>query len=214
MKKVQFLGMMLIALLVVSCGTGMKDTWVKENYQAKTFDKILVFGAFNTLEARKSFENTVVELLSDKGINAENSMTALPPSVKVSDMSEETIVKAVQDGGYDAVIVASLIDVNNQDVRESGGGAYVVRPYRLGYGRYAYARVGYMYSPDYYRQQTTYYVESSLFDTQAKSKEESLIWTGQSGITDPASYKAGAKDYAKRLVTSLLKEGVLVTQGE
>ena len=141
---------------------------------------------------------------------AENSLQALPPSIKVSEMSEEMIIKAVQDGGYDGVIVASLIDVNNKDVRETGDGAYVVSPYRFGYGRYAYARVGYMYSPEYYRQQTTYFVESSLFDAKAKSKEESLIWTGQSGVTDPSSYKAGAKEYAKRLVDALLTEGVIL----
>lgn len=209
MKKVQVFSVFLLSALLFSCGPAMKDTWLKENYQAKSFNKILVIGAFNSMEARNSFENTAVKLLVEHGIMAENSLKALPPTKKITEISEESIIQAVKNGGYDGVIVASLIDVNSKDVRESGGGYYVA-PYRYGYGRYAYARVGYINTTDYYRQQNSYLVESSLFDTNANSKEESLIWTGQSSVTDPSTYKSGAKDYAKRMVSTLIKTNVIV----
>lgn len=208
MKTIKWIGLFLLSHVVISCSTTMKDTWVKPDYQARSFQKILVIGAFTTLEARNSFENTVVKELADQGIYAETSIELLPPVNKITEMSEEQIVKVVKDGNFDGVIVASLIDVSSKEVRETGGTA-IVGPYRYGYGRYAYARYGYVYSADYYRQQNTYVVESSLFDATAPSKEESMIWTGQSGVTDPASIKIGAKEYGKKLVNTLIKTNIL-----
>ncbi len=209
MKTTKWLGFILMTSFFLSCSPTMKDTWTKPDYQTRSFKKILVIGAFTSLEARNSFENTVVKTLADEGVYAETSIVVLPPVKKISEMSEEQIIEVVKSGNYDGVIVASLIDVNSQEVRESGGTA-IVGPYRYGYGRYAYARYGYVYSADYYRQQNTYVVESSLFDAKASSKEESLIWTGQSGVTDPASYKVGAKEYAKKLVNTLFKDNVIL----
>lgn len=209
MKKIQFVFVLVLSLVLFSCGPAMKDTWTKENYKPKSFEKILVIGAFNSLEARTAFENTVVQKLADHGVVAENSLMVLPPTSKITEVTEESIIQAVKDGGYDGVIVSSLIDVNTKDVRESGGG-YFVAPYRYGYGRYAYARVGYINSSDYYRQQNSYLVESSLFDAKASSKEEALLWTGQSSVTDPSTYKSGAKDYAKRLTSALIKSNVIL----
>jgi hypothetical protein len=208
MKTLKVSGLFILIFQLFSCGSTMQNTWTKENYETKSFEKILVIGAFNTMEARNSFENTVTDMLNSKGIYAENSMAVLPPVTKITDISEKAIIKAVKDGNYDGVIIASLIDATSKDVRESGGPTYLT-PYRYGYGRYAYARYGYVYTPDYYRQQNTYVVESSLFDANASSIEESMIWTGQSSLTDPSSYRAGAKTYAKRLVNTLLKSNVL-----
>ncbi len=214
MRTINSIGAIIILLIVSSCGSVMKYTWTQEGFSGKQFDKILVIGASKNIQSRTVFENTVVKLLAKEGINAENNLRALPPVQDISQTSEESIIKAVKDGNYDAVLVATLVDVNTQDVRESGttmyGPMYAGRGYYgRGYGRYIYSGYGYMYSPDYYREQKTFVVETRLFDANANSVEKALVWSGQSNITDPSSFESGASSYAKTLVKSLLKSNLI-----
>ncbi len=214
MRTFNIIRTVFVLLIVTSCGSAMKYTWTKEGYSGKHFDKILVIGATKNLASRSAFENNVVKLLAEKGITAQNSLQAIPPIQDITQISEEKIVDAVKAGNYDGVIVATLIDVNTQEVRESGtpmyGPMYGGRGYYgYGYGRYIYSGYNYMYTPDYYRQQKIYVVESRLFDAKAESAEKALIWSGQSNITDPSSFESGASSYAKTVVKSLLKSKMI-----
>lgn len=145
---------------------------------------------------------------------AENSLKAIPPIQDLTQILEEKIVDAVKAGNYDGVIVGTLVDVNTNEVVESGtpiyGPMYGGRGYYgYGYGRYIYSGYNYMYTPDYYREQQTYVVESRLFDANAESAEKALVWSGQSNITDPSSFESGATKYAKTLVKTLIKSKLI-----
>ncbi|MCE2611574.1 hypothetical protein LVD13_01230 [Flavobacteriaceae bacterium D16] len=215
MKKLRLVALLSIPLLLFSCGATMKHTWSKEGFSGKKFEKILVIGASRNLASRTTFENTTVQRLAENGIKAENSLSVIPPVQDLNEISEERIVKAVKDGGYDGVIVASLLDINTKDVVQSGtpvyGPMYAGRGYYgYGYGRYVYRSYNYMYTPDYYREQKTFVVETRLFDANAESVEQALVWSGQSNITDPSSFETGAASYAKTLVKSLLKYKVVL----
>lgn len=210
MKNLKFLSILTLTFLMFSCSSTMKNTWTKADFTGKKFNNILVVGATKNLESRKTFESTVVALLSENGITAKTSLDIFPPVKEVDELAEDKIIEKIKNGNYDAVLVASLVNVNTQDVRESGnyyGGAYM--PIRYGYGRFIYSSYNFAYSPDYYRQQTTYVLESRLFDTSENSKEEALVWTGQSNVTDPSSYESASKNYAKKLVKSLLASKIL-----
>jgi len=214
MKTIKIISAAVVLLVASSCGSAMKYTWTKEGFSGKHFEKILVIGASRNIQSRTVFENTVVNLLAKENITAQNSLNALPPVQDISQISEERIITAVRDGNYDGVLVATLVDVNTQDVRESGttmyGPMYGGRGYYgRGYGRYIYSGYNYMYTPDYYREQKTYVVETRLFDAKAQSIEKALVWSGQSNITDPGSFESGASSYAKTLVKSLLKSNLI-----
>lgn len=196
-------------IILFSCGTTMKNTWTKNGFSGKKFNNILVIGATKNLESRQTFENNVVALLAENGITAKTSIDVLPPISNPEETSEDKIIDIIKNGNYDAVLVASLVDVNTKDVRESSnyyGGVY---PVRYGYGRYIYSSYNFAYSPDYYRQQQTFVLESRLFDTSETTKEEALIWTGQSNFTDPNSYESLSKKFAKTVVDALLKSQIL-----
>jgi hypothetical protein len=193
----------------------MKYSWTKDGFSGKKFEKILVIGASRNIQSRTVFENTtVVKLLAKENITAQNSLKALPPIQDISQISEERIMAAVKERNYDGVLVATLVDVNIQDVRESGttmyGPMYGGRGYySRGYGRYIYSGYYYIYTPDYYKQQKTYVVETRLYDANAQSIEKALVWSGQSNITDPSSFESGASSYAQTLVKSLLKSDLI-----
>lgn len=200
----------MLTFLLISCGSTMKNTWTKPDYTGKKYNSILVVGATKNLESRKTFESLVVKLLGENGITAQTSLDIFPPVKDAKELGEDKIIETIRKGNFDAVIVASLIDVDTKDVRESSnyyGGVYM--PRRYGYSRYIYSSYNFAYSPDYYRQQKTYVVESRLFDTSEQTKEDALMWAGQSNITDPSSYESASKQYAKTLVKSLLKTQIL-----
>ena len=214
MNSLKKFGLFAITLFLFSCGATMKNTWSREGYTGKHFDKILVLGVARNLEARSTFENTTVSLLAENGITAENSLTVLPPVKDMSEFSEERIVKIVKEGNYDAVLAATLVDVNSRDVVQSAGSYYGPMYagrgyYGYGYGSYIYSGYNYMYMPDYYREQKTYVVESRLYDATVDSKEQALVWSGQSNVTDPSSFESGAEKFANTMVKTLIGSRVI-----
>ncbi len=198
----------LIAITFLwSCASTMKYTWTKENYQGKKFDKILVIAALQNQQGRINTENTIVEDFAKEGITATNSLSVFPQMAQKGSLSEDEIEKQIKDGNYDGVLVTTLIDVNTQDVREGGGTYYQPAPYR--YGRSI--RTGYMHmqEPEYYRPQKTFVLESLFYDVSDVANKQSVVWSGQSSLTDPSSSESAAKTYSKTLVKTLIESGTI-----
>ena len=193
----------LIAMTFLwSCATSMKYTWTKENYQGKKFNKILVVVESQTQQGRADGENTMVKYLQKEGINATNSLSVFPQTAIKGTLTEEEIKSRIKAGNYDAVLVTSLVDASTRDVREGGGTYYQPVAYR--YGRSIRSGYVHMQEPEYYRQQKTYVLETQLFDVTDSANKESVVWSGQSSLTDPV-----AKSYSKTLVKTLIESGTI-----
>ena len=198
----------LIAITFLwSCATTMKYTWTKEDYQGKKYNKILVIVEAQTQQGRINGENAIVENLAKEGISATNSLNVFPSTEKTGNLSEDKIEAKIVDGGYDGVLVTSLVDANTRDVRE-GGGTYA-QPVSYRYGRHIRTGYVHMQEPEYYRQETTYLLETQLFDVADKANKEAVVWSGQSELTDPSSSESAAKTYSKRLVKTLIESGTI-----
>jgi hypothetical protein len=186
----------------------MKYTWSKVDYEGKKFNKILAIVMSSTQQGRLTAEDIIVNYLVEKGINATTSFTIFPPDEEIENLSEEEIEKRILDGGYDGVLVTKLVDANSREIREGGGTYYQPVTYR--YRRSI--RTGYMnmYEPEYYRQELTYVIESQLFNVEDEAKKESVVWSGQSEVTDPISFESASEKYAKTLVKTLIKSGKII----
>jgi hypothetical protein len=66
-----------------------------------------------------------------------------------------------------------------------------------------------MQEPEYYRQEKTFVLETRFFDVADAANKESVVWTGQSELTDPSSAESAAKSYSKKLVKTLLESGTI-----
>jgi len=201
----------LIAMTFLwSCATTMKYTWKKENFEGKKFDNVLVLTISNNLKSRTLFENTVVKYLAEDGINATNSLSVFTPVEKMEDLSEDEIERRIKEGNYDAVLVTSLIDINTQDVQVNNTPYYPMSyGYGYGYRSYIYSGYGHMYSNDYYRQQKTYVLETRLYDISESDPKETVVWSGQSELTDPSGSESASKNYSDTLVKTLIESGIL-----
>lgn len=194
-------------VFLMSCTSTMKYTWTNEGYQGRTYEKILVVGEASSQQGRMNIENAIVEVLTKEGINATNSILVFPPAEKIHDLSEEEIENKILDGGYDGVLVTSLVDAKTRDVRE-GGGTYS-QPVGYRYGRRIRTGYVHMQEPEYYRQEKTFVLETQLFDAADHATKESVVWSGQSELTDPSSAESGAKTYSKKLVKTLIESGTV-----
>lgn len=207
MKTKIIISLFAIAFLA-SCATSMKYTWTKDGYQGKKYNKILVIVEAQTNSGRINSENTIVENLKKEGFNATSSLTVFPPGDDNENLSEDQIESRILNGGYDGVIITSLVDAQSREVRE-GGGTYA-QPVSYRYGRHIRTGYVHMQEPEYYRQEKTYVLESRFFDASNKATKESVVWSGQSELTDPSSAESAAKSYSKQLVKTLIESGTIL----
>lgn len=199
------LSLLLIIPLLVGCSSTMSSTWTQENYTGKKYDKILVLAIAKNMEARQTFEETVVEKLTEEGMTATTALRVFPPSSDFKKFTEEEIGNRIKAGGYDGLLVTYLVDVATRDVANNDT-YYYPRGY-YGYRRYVYS--GYAYYDSGYREEKSYILETRLYDTTINDPEASIMWSGQSQVTDPSSYHSGAKTYAKKLLNTLLKDQII-----
>lgn len=205
--KIKIIVLLLSAAIIGGCASTMSSTWTKSDYQGRKYNKILVVVEANSAQGRINSENTIVDRFLKEGINATNSLNVFPLGTKVETLSEEEIEKRVMEGGYDGVLISFLATSNSRDVRE-GGGTYA-QPVTVRYGRRI--RTGYVHvqEPEYYRQQTTFVLETQLYDTNDRANKQSVVWSGQSEVTDPSSVESMIKSYSKTLVGNLLNSGII-----
>lgn len=210
MKTRIFLSLIALTFLW-SCSTTMKYTWTKDNFEGKSFDKILVLTISKNLKSRTLFENTVVDLLKEEGITASNALNVFTPVEKLDGLSEDEIGNRIKNGGYDGVLITSLVEVNTKDVRVDNYNYY---PYMYG-GRYGYGyrsfihyNYDFMYR-DQYRQEKTYVLETRLYDVNEPDAKEAVVWSGQSELVDPSGSESASKSYSKSLVRTLMESGTV-----
>ncbi|MDB4582701.1 hypothetical protein N9164_06085 [Draconibacterium sp.] len=206
MKKRTFLALIAISFLW-SCSTTMQYTWTKEDYVGRKYNKILVIVEAQTQGGRINAETTIVDALAKEGITATNSLSVFPPGLNTHELSEDEIEKRILEKGYDGVLITSLVDAKSREVRE-GGGTYA-QPVYYRYGRYARRGYVHMQEPEYYRQEKTYVLETQFFDVADAATKKSVVWSGQSELTDPSSAESAAKSYSKKLVKTLLESGTI-----
>jgi hypothetical protein len=211
--KTRIILSLLAMVFLWSCSTTMKYTWTKENFEGKKFDKILVLTISKNLKSRTLFENTVVQLLAEEGINATNALNVFTPVEDMKKLTEEEIEKRIKGGGYDAVLITSLIDINTRDVRVNNTTPYYPYMYGgyygYGYRSFIYSNYNYMYSIDSYREEKTYVLETRLYDVNETNNKEAIVWSGQSELVDPSGSESASKSYSGTLVKTLMESGTI-----
>lgn len=206
--KIKILTVLVLTALLWSCASTMSSTWQKEDYSGRNFSKLLVVVEANSKQSRVNAENIIVDRLQKEGINATNSLGVFPFNENTSELTDEQIESRILEGGYDGVLISSLIDANSRQIRE-GGGTYA-QPVTYRYGRRI--RTGYVHvqEPEYYREQMTYVLETQLYDTKNQANKEAVVWAGQSEETDPSSVESLVKSYSKKLIKSLTDSGIIL----
>ncbi|PSL43146.1 hypothetical protein CLV51_109140 [Chitinophaga niastensis] len=208
--RISFLLLVLMALLLVNCGTTvhMTGTWKAPAVASQGYHEILVTSLSPNVGARQTIETQLAASLKKNGLIAGRSLDIFPPGFN-PETSKEVSEKKILAAGYKAVLTVSLI--NKESERRYVPGSVMYAPYPA-YGWYGnfWGYYGYMYgsvyTPGYYTTDKTYFLESNLYDL---TQEDKLVWSGQSETYNPNSLESFAVAYAKT-VTKALKDAGLI----
>lgn len=209
-KRILSLLLFSILLGLYGCAPRLDVVWQKPEFKGDKFNKLVIVAITDNLENRNVFEETAVKLLKMKGIKALRGVDYFPPNLDPKLHSKESLRKIVIDNKIDGVITISLID-KEEISQYVQGSTYVTPTYYDPYGYYMYERYTTVQTPGYYINSKKYVIEGVLHDLNlGMSKEDRLVWRGQSSLIDPSSVRAAAVDFNKAMVNYMVKEGLLV----
>ena len=198
---------MSLAIGLFSCSPKFSYTWKQPGYEKTDFDKILIHGISQTPGKATLFENTMVNVFKESGVEAISS--ALTYGDKYSEADLETKLQKLLGDGVDAILTVAVVDQNTETVYNEGM-TYSVPTYGRTYRGYAYRTNVYVQEPGYYSQETTYLLETNLYQiTDISEKGDALIWAAQSEESEPGNVKKFNQKYCERIMEQLKADGVL-----
>ena len=205
---------------VISCGTTthIVSSWTNQEYQATSFDRILVLGVSENNSDRGAVESVLVQKLSENNIPAVSSLYIFPDAVQGRLLSKEEIIAALTSQGIDAVIIVSLLDITEEQNYVQGQTytepthSYYNNPSVYYNSRYPYYNTSYygyysasyrtVHEPGYYVNTTKVYLETNFYSVEM----EGLIWTAQSESIDPSNVGELSIQYAETVVSAMLQD--------
>ena len=195
----------VLACVLVSCGGShfrMKTTHLQKAAANTPIRDTLVIVAVDDHEIRSLFENYFKKRLTAEGVKAIPSIAerSLQEGTK---LKKQAIVDVADKHGNDSVLFTRLVGFNDTEAFSRD----LPQAYRdLGdFDKYAW---GYIHWPTTYSDTVTLTIETRLYDVAT----ESLIWTGESRLTNPETRGKAIGQVVDGVIKELAKNGLLPDQ--
>ena len=189
---------------LISCASSkLSRSWTNPQYRGSQYDNLLVIGAAEDDNIRRTFEKKFVETLEAAGIKAVESSSVMAKDQKID---KEDILAVVKKTGVDGVLLTYLVAVKEKDVaspsvdyspaNDYGGGTVPNLSSLPGYGSSG---------TQYYSTRVRVRLETNLYD----AKTEQKVWSAQSTTLNSKSDTA-LIDPVIELITKDLKKNKLI----
>jgi hypothetical protein len=201
------------ALSCASPGTRITASWKNPDIStispANGSHSVFIAALIRNMELRTKLENSLAYAAEKRDIKTVKSTTVFAPSFYNDLPSQDQLMSVMGRVDADAILTVSLIN-KESETRYVPGSGYGYAPYpRFGWygGFYRYYNYWYpiIWNPGYYVIDKTYYLETNLYN----AKNDSLIWSAQSETVNPTSIDLFVRDYPKKLVKQMIKDGLL-----
>ena len=209
MKK-SYLQVVLFALIVVFLTTSCNSTrvlasWSNPSPPDHAMNKVLVLGIMPRMDDRDNIEKSMVNELTNAGIQASTATSVFGPRGFVG-MDEQQITEKLRSSDFTSVMIVSLVD-REKEQRFVPGTRYVAP--RVGFHRY-YRRYFMMYdmwySPGYFRTHVNYVLEADIFTID---DNDALIYSAQTQKWDPSNSRALGQSFARAIAADLRTNGLI-----
>jgi len=168
-----------------------------DHQKVNKYKKVAVVVLSNKTTSQLVVEKAFVDRLKYLGYDAISTSSFIVPEV-VKKENAKVIDQMMKDRGVDAVIILSLLKVEDGVRYVPGTTSYAPGPYYGGYYGYYYYNYNHMNSPGYYEETKSIFLESNFYDlTNGK-----LLSSIQTETTDPG----GVDDLAVSFSTTILKK--------
>lgn len=197
----------LFATMLCSCAsTSLVDTWRNPNLRATRLTKVLVVSITKKDSSRGVYEDVLASELGRHGVVAIAGHTVMPSGVRTdAALLDQVVRKALAD----AVLTVQTIKVEQQTtVHPSYVTPYPGYWYPTAFPTWnLYGYYGSMahYGPTYVSTYDIATMQVNLFDTTSGK----LLWAATVESSEPENVVSVAKDLARLVIDSLVKEGLI-----
>jgi hypothetical protein len=203
LRIVALIAILSLASLPLFAITRIVHRWVLTGLPMPKFQKMLIAGVMDNYLIRQEFEDEMKTLLAKYGVEGVQSYMVLPPK---NEMMEGELKQRIKESSLDSVLVVRPKAVRSETEEVVTGGGYMPPP---GYNSlWPYWNMAY---GDPYplntatKEDIIVRVEFNLYAT----KDEMLIWSGESDTLYSKDFRKLGKEYAQTLVNQLRKDKVL-----
>jgi hypothetical protein len=192
-----------LAALPLLAGTKIVHRWVLTSLPMPHFHKMLVASIMENYLIRQEFEDQMKILLAKYGVEGVQSYMVLPPR---NEMMEGELKQRIKESSLDSVLVIRPKAVRKETEQVITGGIYVPPPGYYTFWPYWNMAYGNFYpTSSYSKEKIIVRVEFNLFST----KDERLIWSGETDTIYSTDFDRLAKGYAQTLVDQLKKDKII-----
>ena len=193
----------ITCLFLVSCASSkLTSTWTDPKYRGSQYSNLLVIGAAEKDNIRRSFEKKFVEKLEAAGIKAVESSSVMSKDEKID---KETILAVVKKTGADGVLLTYLVAVKEKEVTSPSVTYKPVDDYHGGSIPDISSATGSGSDSQYYSSRVKVQLETNLYDVKTEQK----VWSARSTSLNPKSDTALIDSVIEILVKNLKKNKLI-----
>ncbi len=192
-----------VAALPLLANTKIVHRWVLTGIPMPQFHKMLVASVAENYLIRQEFEDQMKKLLAKYDVEGVQSYMVLPPR---NEMMEGELKQRIKESSLDSVLVVRPKTVRKESQEVITGGIYVPPPGYYAFWPYWNMAYGDFYpTSSYTKENIIVRVEFNLYGT----KDERLVWSGETDTIYSKDFEKLGKDYAQALVNQLKKDKVI-----
>lgn len=192
-----------LAAVPILASTRIVHRWVLTGLPMPQFRKMLVASVAENYLVRQHFEDEMKKLLAKYGVEGVQSYMVLPPK---NEMMEGELKQRIKESSLDSVLVVRPKAVRKESQEVITAGIYVPPPGYYSFWPYWNMAYGDFYpTSSYTKENVIVRVEFNLYST----KDEQLVWSGETDTVYSKDFEKLGKDYAEALVDQLKKDKVV-----
>jgi hypothetical protein len=197
------IAILTLAALPLLASTKIVHRWVLTGIPMPKVQKMLIASILENYLIRQEFEDEMKKLLTKCGVEGVQSYMVLPPK---NEMMEGELKQRIKESSLDSVLVVRPKAVRTETEEVVTGGIYVPPPGYYTFWPYWNMAYGDFYpTSSYTKENIIVRVEFNLYNT----KDEKLIWSGESDTVYSKDFEKLGKEYARTIVNQLKKDKVI-----
>jgi hypothetical protein len=202
-RGLALLAILTLATLPLVAESKIVHRWVLTGVPMPKLKKILVIAVLENYLIRQEFEDEMEKLLAKSGVAGIKSHMVLPPR---NEMMEGELKQRIKASTLDAVLVIRPKAVRRETEEVVASGIYLPPPGYYSFWPYWNMAYSNFYPTSSYTQQNTIVrAEFNLYNT----KDEKLLWSGETDTVYSKDFEKLGKSYAKMLVNQLKRDKVI-----
>jgi hypothetical protein len=192
----------LLVVLPLSAGTKILHRWVLTGQPMPELRKVLVIAVLENYLIRQHFEDEMEKLLANAGVEGIKSHMVLPPR---NELMEGELKQQIKESDWDGVLVIRPKAVRQETKEVVTSSSYMPPPGYSTFWPYWNMTYSQFSATSYMEENTIVSAEFNLYYT----KDEKLLWSGETDTVYSKNFGKLGKEYANALVKQLKKDKVI-----